>query len=244
MSARHERQWWSLSSKNSSSVGPVKHDVDLTRSFNQPDKPRKHSVGMKFSSITSAMGFKSKKHPTLAIQEPPPEIRPKAARVDTQTVRYPNRPPAKSVSTVQSWDDPNEPQTPLDVVKEGMPRVLTTSDPDLYSSRGIRCSPTLQDPNRLSAYSSSSISDTLSRKDDSAIAFKRLSDASSSLSQYLAVDYSPTSSSASLHSSVNGRQPSSSYAPTLFVLWMLLLTFIPAVNDLSHNEGSLVFWCQ
>lgn len=233
MSTRHERQWWPIPSRNTSSVGgpPHKHDMDLTttsnsHSFNNPsDKPRKQSVGlMKLSTITSAIGFKSKKHPTLAIQEPPPDIRPKVARVDTQTVtRYPNRPPAKSVSTVQSWDDPSsEPQTPLDLVKGDMPKVSTTSDPYQFCSRGIRSSPVIQDPNRLSVYSGSSISDTLSKKNESAIAFKRLSDTSSSLSQYLGADISPTSSSTSLHGSINGRRPSSSYAPTIHFVFLFL----------------------
>lgn len=145
------------------------------------------SAGHKFNTIVSAMGLKSKKVPALTIQDPPSPAAPpyppgspysspplsahgdSAAR--TQGRFYTNRPPAKSVSTVRSSEydydgssDPHtisEPRTPSDHPRDRLSyqhSVMTLSE-DPFVSSGIVIRRLPQDPNRLSAYSDSSMLD-------------------------------------------------------------------------------------
>jgi len=208
--ALSERQWWPRS-KNSASNG-YKPGNDLSLSFPSEKIPaqNKLSTGMKFSTLTNAMGFKSKKHQPSTIQEPP--SRHDASGIDNETVRYTNRPPAKSVSsTLQSWDDSIEPQTPSDYNTRSRRSMLATPESDPFFSDGIRFQPGVHDPNRLSVYSTSSQPDLASKKNDS-MALNRSSYASSSAhSHHHGPDVSPTPSATSLPADIDAK-PTSMYA--------------------------------
>ncbi|KII94138.1 hypothetical protein PLICRDRAFT_171813 [Plicaturopsis crispa FD-325 SS-3] len=166
------RSWWSLSSKNSSS-GPKPDHRSVSaekRSSHNPSLSQKSSGSLKLNSLASAMGLKpSKKHPSLAIEEPPSPLEPmNSSMIDLpiQPVHYQNRPPARSVSTVRSSDDPNEPRTPSDRERLSFPRsLLTLSDADPFAARGMT-PPKGYDPNRLSVFSTSSMSDSTPKKSD------------------------------------------------------------------------------
>lgn len=223
-SARQDRQWWSLSSKNLTPSTSCKLGRESSYSFPSTDRQqprsnsRKHSSGMKFSTLTTAMGFKSRKPSSLVIQERPDIVVPNPPKVDT--VRQRNRPPANSISTVQSSDEPIEPRTPLDDVRDSTPTrrrsLLQTPEPDPFSSQGIRGPANIHDPSRLSVYSGSSASDVISKRSDLGISFKRSSYASSSShSQYLGTDLSPSSSATSLAAGLEGQKGSPTYVPWL-----------------------------
>ncbi|KAF7981126.1 hypothetical protein HWV62_34859 [Athelia sp. TMB] len=151
----HQDKWWPKSNKHSQAHLP-RSGTNPSHSFtstSHPDPPRKPSA-MKFSGLAAAMGFsKPKKAHALPIQQPPPNL-----TVDTTpTIRHINRPPANSVSTVLSWED--EPQTPPDYgvdnsrVRPHTPKSPHSSNPMLNGRSAIA------DPNRLSAYSGSPMSD-------------------------------------------------------------------------------------
>ncbi|KZP25440.1 hypothetical protein FIBSPDRAFT_390970 [Athelia psychrophila] len=207
--AVHHDKWWPTSNKQSSHNHISRSGQDLSHSF-ASHKPypvsRKPSV-MKFSAITSAMGFtKSKKH-SIPIQQPPAGL-----TVDTssQTIRQGNRPPAKSVSTVQSWDD--EPETPSDFgdhsrFRPRTPNLANVSSPVLHGRSA------LPDPSRLSAYSGSYMSDPGGK--GGLRPFMRASYASSSQSSaYSASSSAPSLTYASRPSSTQRHPPSSLKPPT------------------------------
>lgn len=199
VSARHDNKWWPKSSKNSSSNSTAKAAKDLSHSFVTDTKidTRKSSSPMKFSTFTNAMGFKSKKH--TSIQEPT-----SATVLDPSalTVRYTNRPPATSFSTTQSWDD--EPQTPADSIMDVSRWMQRTPESSNFpSSPGLHSRSAMHDPNRLSAYSGSFMSD-VGKGDLSA--FNRASYASSSNSQF--PGFSTNSSATSV---IDGPPPSLLY---------------------------------
>ena len=184
------RQWWPLSSKQPL-PGKQSFQSDIPPS---PIRKLPSSSAMKFSTFTSAMGFKSKKNSSpLVIQDRPPDIHPPPS---IPTPRQRTRP---SVSTVMSSDYPNEPQTPTDFSRDTASPLLQTPDLDSFSPSSFRRPSHFPDPNRLSIWSGSSASDMISRKPDLAVCFKRLSITSSSTdSQYLGVDLSANSSASSL----------------------------------------------
>jgi hypothetical protein len=127
------RTWW-FSSKMSR---PPK-DIHRSYAQRQPSLP---SVNFKFNTFASVLGLKPKKHPGLAIQEPPPltaqQVQPHDIKPLSST---PKRPPSNSVSTLRSS---SEPRTPSDVHRS-TPRcrqsILTLSDSDPFASQGIRLS--------------------------------------------------------------------------------------------------------
>ena len=163
---------------------------------------QKDSAGSRFNTfVASAMGKKPKK-PTLTIQDPPPPLVKSPSSSSSfsspgtsttpavQSPFYTNRPPAKSVSTVRSYDfdqrsDPytiSEPRTPSDHPRERSSfqnSVLTMSDPDPFAAAGIVIAGTQQDPNRLSVWSDSSLLDPHVKRRESLVV-KRTSYASSS----------------------------------------------------------------
>ncbi|KAI0654265.1 hypothetical protein C8Q70DRAFT_1058667 [Cubamyces menziesii] len=186
------RPWWSRSK-------PSKEQLRANRSFSSladdsekyPSSPAssKHKDGLpslKFNTLASAIGLKSKKLPALTIQDPPspvapslhynPNSRPGTGNSTPSTSDhapfFTNRPPAKSVSTVRSSEydfdaasDPHttsEPRTPSDHPRDRMSyqtSVMTFSEIDPFASGGIVVQHLPQDPNRLSVYSDSSMLD-------------------------------------------------------------------------------------
>ncbi|KAF8844103.1 hypothetical protein BDN67DRAFT_963188 [Paxillus ammoniavirescens] len=140
----------------------------------------------KFNTFAAVMGKKTKK-PSLAFQDPPsPSIPPNnSVSGRSNTSRYTNRPPAKSISsTVHSGDDSNEPRTPSDAPKDriSFPRsVFTLSDSDPFAAGAISVVPQgIADSNRASVFSNSSANDSFSKKDESVYPFRRTSFASTS----------------------------------------------------------------
>ncbi|OCH86048.1 hypothetical protein OBBRIDRAFT_797560 [Obba rivulosa] len=182
-------------SRDSSSLKPDRSLTNLaydekSSSAAGPSKPK--DSGSKFNTFASAIGLKSRKPPPLDIQDPPAVltvVHPPAAqgRVDTRRreptataspVSY-SRPPVKSISTVRSTEydgdaasDPHtisEPRTPSDHARDRssyQTSVLSWSDPDPFAAGSIIIQPLMQDPNRLSVYSDSSVLDPLNMKTD------------------------------------------------------------------------------
>ncbi|KAF8665410.1 hypothetical protein AX16_000429 [Volvariella volvacea WC 439] len=201
LSPRNEsssRTWWSLSPKSSSSHT----SKDVTKTFPEKPTPAKSPSSLKLNSFASAIGLKSKKHPTLTIQDPVPFIQSPA-----KPTSY-NRPPSKSVSSVRSQGDSIGPRTPTDGQRDppnSRHSLLTLSDTDPFAPRAIvtPASYASSDPNRLSAYSSNS--DYGSKKNEVSSANRG--------------SYASTSSASHNFSSINGEvfplPPSSSHVPDI-----------------------------
>ncbi|KAK0455993.1 hypothetical protein EV421DRAFT_1749818 [Armillaria borealis] len=201
--SRHDqasRSWWS--SKHAKYPAQPK-DIPQDFTPGSSTSSTKSSIS-KFNSLTSV--FKSKKHPSLAIQDPPlPPSRPVLSAVSpsdlgrskSQNVQY-TRPPSKSVSSTLSQAESSEPRTPVDSNREMHHQsLLTLSDIDPFASHGIFIPHSPSDPNRLSVYSNSSIIE-YSKRSDAGI--KRGSYASSSSQSNYYGDspsFSPTSRTAS-----------------------------------------------
>ncbi|PBK76743.1 hypothetical protein ARMSODRAFT_1011971 [Armillaria solidipes] len=201
--SRHDqasRSWWS--SKHAKYPAQPK-DIPQDFTPGSSTSSTKSSIS-KFNSLTSV--FKSKKHPSLAIQDPPlPPSRPVLSAVSpsdlgrskSQNVQY-TRPPSKSVSSTLSQAESSEPRTPVDSNREMHHQsLLTLSDIDPFASHGIFIPHSPLDPNRLSVYSNSSIIE-YSKRSDAGI--KRGSYASSSSQSNYYGDspsFSPTSRTAS-----------------------------------------------
>ncbi|KAJ7492422.1 hypothetical protein FB451DRAFT_531920 [Mycena latifolia] len=168
------------------------------------DKPHSHSKqsGIKFNTLASAMGFKPKKAhpPALTIQDPPyspprvhlvPRSEPSQRRPYTAPSVGMGRPPSNSVSSSRSRVDslePSTPKTPDDPAKARRGSLLTLSDADPFAARIVSLhSPS--DPNRLSAFSNSSVTDTKSNESVSRVSYA----SSSSHSFRLGGDLSPLS---------------------------------------------------
>ncbi|KAG5654692.1 hypothetical protein H0H81_007448 [Sphagnurus paluster] len=154
------RTWWSLSPK---------HHQDIPAEYSQ-DKPSRPSS---FNSFVAALGFKSKKHGGLASKEP--TSRPFPPSIDTKVT---SRPTSKSASSTRSRVDSFGPRTPVDGQREGRHSLLTLSDADPFAVRALSSAPHTPDPNRLSAYSNSSIPDFMTKNAEPII--NRASYASSS----------------------------------------------------------------
>lgn len=172
------RTWWSLSPK---STNPVARDLRRGYSTEKHSQhsPAKHS-GLTFNTFASAMGFKSKKHPSLAIQDPPLQSQTITPPVDGPYGQYTARPISKSASSTRSRVDSLEPRTPVDPQRDLRPSLLTLSDVDPFAVRAISAPHTPSDPNRLSAYSNSSIPEFVSKDAESSLMSNRVSYTSSS----------------------------------------------------------------
>ncbi|KAG6911616.1 hypothetical protein DXG01_011919 [Tephrocybe rancida] len=144
----NSRTWWTLAPK------PSVRQQGLQRQYSNDKASR--SGGL--SSIAVALGFKSKKHPVLAIQDPVyPTSRPSVPAIVTKTG---NRPHSESVSSTRSRVDSLGPRTPADPQRDNRQSLLTISDTDPFAVRAISSAPhTPSDPNRLSAYSNASSPD-------------------------------------------------------------------------------------
>lgn len=148
------RAWWSLPSKL--------HNIGNGRPYST-QKPSRHGLpkpsGLNFNSIASAIGFKPKKHPSLAIQSPPP-VQTTTATDGSAKYRY--RPPSKSVSSVRSQVDSLDSRTPVDARGDTPQSLLTLSDVDPFASNGSSARHA-SDLNRLSGNSNSSIAEVGSK---------------------------------------------------------------------------------
>lgn len=143
----------------------------------------------KLNTFVNAIGKRTKKPTLTIQDPPPsimttPSIRSAASSYGhstpstaatspeySQTPFFTNRPPAKSVSsTVRSYEfdersDPHtisEPRTPSDHPRDRRSyqnSVLTLSDPDPFAAGSVILPRFMQDPNRLSVYSDSSMLD-------------------------------------------------------------------------------------
>ncbi|KAH9486532.1 hypothetical protein JR316_0000597 [Psilocybe cubensis] len=182
-SADPAKQWWSISKSTSSKDLRQKYVQD---GQSQRPAPQVKSSG-KFTSFASAIGLKSKKpHPSLAIQDPPMTTNNNANVVSLPSpspLSESTRPTstAKSTSSTRSRVD-SMPRTPVDSQRDHRHSLLTLSDTDPFAGRPMIAVPVPHlpsDPNRLSAYSNSSVTDLVQRKGDPPT-FNRVSYASSS----------------------------------------------------------------
>lgn len=159
------RTWWSLGSKHSS-----QHDLQ----HQLHHKPSRYSG---LNSIAVALGFKSKKHPVLAIQDP--GYTPSRSAMPLIVDKTYKRPPSKSVSSMQSPVDSLGPRTPQDS-RDNRQSLLTFSANDPFA---VPCtissapqSPSV--PNRFAVFSNSSNPDVISKNTEPIL--NRVSYASSS----------------------------------------------------------------
>ncbi|KAI5836527.1 hypothetical protein K523DRAFT_225557 [Schizophyllum commune Tattone D] len=153
--------------------------------------------GNKFNTLASALGLKStKRPPALAIEQPPPALQsPLSPRPPK---KYANRPPSKSVSSTRSRTDSIEPRTPPDLYQDPVGKrqsLLTLSDLDPFAARGIATPHSPSDPNRLSAYSNTSVPEYVSKKLEARGPTHRSSYASSSSTYTGDTGSSPTTMS-------------------------------------------------
>ncbi|KAI0964071.1 hypothetical protein AcW1_000976 [Taiwanofungus camphoratus] len=188
------KSWWarSKSSKDPAGLRPHGSFVDDEKPMSSiPHGHTKHkdsTTGIRFKTLGSAIGFKSRKPPSLAIQDPPipPARTPVSTAHQITSARetdqppspfYNSRPPAKSVSTVRSSEGDeasdlhtlSEPRTPSDHPRDRMSyqtSVLTLSEVDPFAAGGVIIQQTTHDSNRISAYSDSSLLDPHSKVND------------------------------------------------------------------------------
>lgn len=154
------RSWWSLSSKSSKQ--------DFHTDNDKP--PSKNSSRNLFSSLISR---KSKKHPTLPIEEPPSPLQSPTPHVQRTNLRggFPLRSPLSPAESI-------EPLTPVDGFREGQ-RSLLALDHDPFGARGLVArGPT--SPSTFSTHSNSSFLDIRSRPDKSILYFRPSYSSSSS----------------------------------------------------------------
>ncbi|KAF9026650.1 hypothetical protein BDZ89DRAFT_1134690 [Hymenopellis radicata] len=108
-----------------------------------PDKSSRSFVkssNAKFNTQASAMGFKSKKHPSLVVKDPPPT--PTRAVVSTVVSedrrRGTNRPASKSISSTRSEAESLGPGTPVDGPRDMCYQsLLTLSDADPFPANAV-----------------------------------------------------------------------------------------------------------
>ncbi|KAK7064059.1 hypothetical protein R3P38DRAFT_3249639 [Favolaschia claudopus] len=190
---RPTNTWWPRPQKSPSS--------SQVFSSEKPHTPSKGS-GMKFNTLATAMGFKQKKShpPPLTIHDVRTVVTPPAAHLAPDA--SPRRPftapsvgvgraPSNSVSSSRSRGDsigPTTPNTPEDPAQVRRGSLLTLSDADPFAARVVSLhSPS--DPNRLSAYSNSSVHDTKSSESVNRVSYA----SSSSHSFRMGGDLSPRS---------------------------------------------------
>ncbi|KAI0639565.1 hypothetical protein C8Q77DRAFT_1046515 [Trametes polyzona] len=210
-----QKPWWSRSKPSKEQLRPNRSFSSLAEDSEKyqpsPGSSSRHKDGipsLKFNTLASAMGFRSKKVPALTIQDPPSPVGPSSPHYSSHSRPgtgnstpstsdhnpfYTNRPPAKSVSTVRSSEydfdavsDPHttsEPRTPSDHPRDRMSyqtSVMTFSEIDPFASGGIVVQQLPQDPNRLSVYSDSSMLDPHHQKRGDVVSHSRRSYGSSS----------------------------------------------------------------
>jgi len=210
------RTWWSLSRSPSTK--------DLRQGYPVENKQQQPKPSGKFTSFASAIGLKSKKHtPSLAIQEPPPPV-PPVVKIQTSP-----RPSSKSLSSTRTRVDSFEPRTPIDLKRQSL---LTLSDTDPFAGRSVIAVPVPHlpsDPNRLSAYSTPSVTNFIHKKPDT----NRVSYASSSSTSHVhAIEILPTPPVFTRITSELRRLPSK-YVTAIFM--QRYLTFAPY----RRSAGSL-----
>ncbi|KAF8167676.1 hypothetical protein B0H34DRAFT_792372 [Crassisporium funariophilum] len=178
------RTWWSLAKP---AIPPNHKDFRMgygpEKSARRPPPPVKTSA---FNSFASAFGLKSKKHPSLAIQDPPspayptintppPTSPPPSAKLTS------NRPTSKAASSTRSRVDSIEPRTPVDYQRDKRHSLLTLSDTDPFAGRPVVTVPVPHlpsDHSHLSAYLNPSVTEFHQKVEQSP--FNRVSYASSS----------------------------------------------------------------
>ena len=152
----------------------------------RPDKSSRQglqkSSGLSFNSIASAIGLKPKKHPSLAIQSPPPPPVKTTTGTDASE-KYISRPSSKSLSSL-------DPRKPMDGRKNTRQSLLMVSDADPFVSARHP-----SDPNRLSVHSNSSTTEVGS-KHRGPSKLNRISSSSNSTVHHES-ELSPTSSNQS-----------------------------------------------
>ncbi|KAF8922074.1 hypothetical protein CPB85DRAFT_1247189 [Mucidula mucida] len=169
LSSRHEqssRNWWS--SSKSAKYPDQPQDMPPPYIPEKSARSSTKSSNGKFNTLASAMGFKSKKHPSLAIQDPPPmPTRTVVSTVVSEDRRgYTNRPASKSVSSTRSQAESSGPRTPVDSQRDLRHQsLLTLSDADPFAASGISVPHSPLDPGRLSVYSNSSMLEYSKRTD-------------------------------------------------------------------------------
>ncbi|GBE77686.1 hypothetical protein SCP_0105680 [Sparassis crispa] len=182
------KSWWSRSkSKDSSGLTPkrsfsnlVDDEKHMRSAPRKLTKTKDATAGLKFNTLASAMGFRSKKLPSLAIQDPPTNTSVHRSTSDNSAPSpfYTNRPPAKSVSTARSSEydgdeasDPHdipEPRTPSDHPRDRMSyqtSVLTLSEMDPFAAGGVVIQQS-QDSYRQSVFSDSSLLEPHRKRSD------------------------------------------------------------------------------
>ncbi|KAJ3853867.1 hypothetical protein EV368DRAFT_81173 [Lentinula lateritia] len=199
------RNWWSLSSK-----GSTREPSSFPQEKAGRPSSSKRNDNTKFNTLASAFGLKTKKHPSLTIEDPPATSFPSHHELEPLyspelSPKYTNRPPSKSVSSTRSRVDSIEPRTPSDGQRDSASNrhsLLTLSDIDPFAARsGIAVPHSPIDPNRLSAYSGSSVvPEYITKKlDDVPVAASRVSYASSSSHSFSPDDMASLSPPSSLY---------------------------------------------
>jgi hypothetical protein len=128
------RTWWSLSPKSSKqdlsarfatslSPKPSRQDLSKYHTSSKPLPPPMKPTPRSLPSFASIMGFKSKKHPALAIQGPP-------------LISYPT---SRMRRELPSFQTPTQPSDSYELSPDGERRhsLLTLSDTDPFGARGI-----------------------------------------------------------------------------------------------------------
>ncbi|KXN88750.1 hypothetical protein AN958_06617 [Leucoagaricus sp. SymC.cos] len=175
------RNWWPLASKSS------KQDLRAQYTSDKPPSSASKSSGRNFPSFASVIGLKSKKHPTLTIQEPPSPLRsrptphtrrgiPPQFHSDSQ-----NRHQLKSPQPLSPADS-IELVTPVDGPREGRQSLLTLSNNDPFAVQGITVHGPAS-PSHFSTHSNGSFLDVNSKQDKSSL-YVRSSYSSSSSNSY------------------------------------------------------------
>ncbi|KAH9937309.1 uncharacterized protein B0H18DRAFT_1113166 [Fomitopsis serialis] len=177
------------------------NEKSSTSSMFPPSTKSKDTSGLSLKTLGSAISFKSKKVASLTIQNipsdvpiqaPPPPSPPADFGADQTSVApsilYSNRiPTIKSIRTDRSTELDNdarsartasEPRTPSDYRTSYQPSVLTFSELDPFASSGVIVQQG-HDPNRLSAYSDSSMLEPTHKRGE-ILFYNRISYASSS----------------------------------------------------------------
>lgn len=200
--------WWSRTKTGKEpTVRPMRSfsglNDDSEKSMLPVSAKSKDSSGSRFKTLGSAISFKSKKVASLSIQDlpsdvpiqaPPPPTPPADFDADQTTVAPSNIHSSnklhgiKSIRTARSTEADNdarsarttsEPRTPSDYRTSYQPSVLTSfSEIDPFASGGVIVQQN-HDPNRLSAYSDSSMLEP-SKQRGEILFYNRISYASSS----------------------------------------------------------------
>ena len=241
------KQWWSRSSK-SSTVSYRPSRIPSSSSSQLPTKPtsrldEKQTMSrasqkpatLKFNTLVSAIGFKSKKNsaaidippgpssPPLPFQNPPPSSPPRLQTSSSSSSFYngAKSPIEPSIYTVHSLEDSSEPPTPSDASRHRIsyqPSLFTYAEQehiDLGRSENLAIRYVPVDSRRVSVMSDPSIIDPQMKRNESGFRYSRLS--SLSANQTSAGHNSQTNANnhtRSLNGNTDRRQSLSGYAET------------------------------